>query len=196
MTEQDLIDFEDGIVELFNAGKLPYPIHFSGGNETQLIEIFKDIEPEDWVFSTWRSHYHALLKGMPPSVLREKIIAGQSMHIMDRNLGFFSSSIVGGTCSIAAGVAFSIKRRYRTNHVWIFIGDAALDEGSSYEAIRYVDSLNLPCTFIVEDNGLSVDTPKLSRFAKDFVWPACVVRYPYDRVWPHCQTGKFVKEYM
>ena len=40
MTKSELISFEDHIVDLFEAGKLPYPIHFSGGNEDQLIEIF------------------------------------------------------------------------------------------------------------------------------------------------------------
>ena len=39
-------------------GKSENSIHLSNGNEKQLIEIFKKIGVGDWVFSTWRSHYH------------------------------------------------------------------------------------------------------------------------------------------
>ena len=37
-----------------------------------LIKIFKNIKSDDWVFSTWRNHYHALLKGIPKELLKKK----------------------------------------------------------------------------------------------------------------------------
>ena len=196
MTKADLIAFEAEIAGMFNAGDLSHVVHLSGGNEDCLMKIFKKIKSEDWCFCTWRNHYHALLKGMPPEVLKKKIMAGQSMHIMDSELRFFSSAIVGGCCSIAAGVAWGIKRRGRPERVFCFVGDGALDQGASYEAIRYVDSWNLPCTFIVEDNGLAGDTPTEVRFPKQWRWPSCVVTYKYKRTWPHCNTGKIVPGYM
>ena len=42
-TKENLIDFEKRIVDLFKAGKLPFLVHLSGGNEDELISIFKDI---------------------------------------------------------------------------------------------------------------------------------------------------------
>ena len=33
MDKQELIDFEKEVVMLWEAAKIPYPIHFSGGNE-------------------------------------------------------------------------------------------------------------------------------------------------------------------
>ena len=65
MNEKDLIDFEKGIADSFNNAKIKAPIHLHGNNEKQLIEIFKSIKQSDWVFSSWRSHYHCLLKGVP-----------------------------------------------------------------------------------------------------------------------------------
>ena len=67
-TTESLIDFENLIVKHWEAGKIRGPIHLSNGNEEQLIEIFKRIKTSDWVFSTWRSHYHALLKEVYASV--------------------------------------------------------------------------------------------------------------------------------
>jgi TPP-dependent pyruvate/acetoin dehydrogenase alpha subunit len=201
MNKEQLIAFEEEIAELFNNGKLPYCQHLSGGNEDHLIKIFKDIKPQDWVFSTWRNHYHYLLKGGSPDKLRSMILEGKSMRIMDKELNFFTSAIVGGCCSIAAGVAWSIKKRSGNDHVWCFVGDGAVDQGSFFEASRYVESMDLPCTFIIEDNGLSVETSYIERWGngctlnKLFGGFKCIEKYSYVLNWPHVQTGKFVKEY-
>ena len=64
MNKSDLINFELDIKNLYEKTKIKAPIHLSGNNEEQLIKIFKKIKKNDWVFSSWRSHYHALLHGV------------------------------------------------------------------------------------------------------------------------------------
>jgi len=81
MNKEDLIRFETDIKEEFLQAKIKAPIHLSDGNEDQLIDIFKSIDGNDWVFSTWRNHYHALLHGLDPVWLKEQIIMGRSMSI-------------------------------------------------------------------------------------------------------------------
>ncbi len=49
--EEELIHFENKIVESWETGKIRGPVHLSGGNEKHLIEIFKRISENDWVFS-------------------------------------------------------------------------------------------------------------------------------------------------
>ena len=46
-----LIKFEAEIASLFNSGKILAPVHLSDNNEDQIIEIFKKIKKDDWVFS-------------------------------------------------------------------------------------------------------------------------------------------------
>ena len=65
MQAKELIDFEEEIASAFNNKKIKAPIHLHGNNESQLIKIFESIGPDDWIFSSWRSHYHCLLKGVP-----------------------------------------------------------------------------------------------------------------------------------
>jgi pyruvate dehydrogenase E1 component alpha subunit len=72
ITVEDLIEFENSIIKEWENGKIRGPIHLSNGNEKQLIEVFKRISKKDWVFSTWRSHYHALLKGIPAKWLKKE----------------------------------------------------------------------------------------------------------------------------
>lgn len=201
MSKQDLIDFEKRIADRFDNGEMPYLVHLSGGNEDQLIYIFRDIKEGDYIFSTHRSHYHYLLCGGSPDDLENKILNGKSMFVFDRKLNFFSSSIVAATPSIAAGVAWALKRKGSQKKVWCFIGDGAEEEGHFYEAVSYVQGWNLPCTFIIEDNDRSVSSSKKERRgeAPDFSWPSCVRRYSYVPTYPHGGTGthgwlKFKKE--
>ena len=64
MNKKELIKFELEIKNLYESKKIKAPIHLSGNNEDKLIKIFKKISKNDWVFSSWRSHYHALLHGI------------------------------------------------------------------------------------------------------------------------------------
>ena len=186
MNKQELIAFEEKIADLFEAGKIHSPIHLSGGNEDQLIEIFKEINKGDYIFSTHRSHYHYLLAGGSPEKLEKMILEGNSMTIFDKEINFLTSAIVAGCPTIAAGTAYALKRKGSKNKIWCFVGDGAEDEGHFYEAVRYVDGHDLPCTFVIEDNNRSVETPKSERYGKsEMIWPKCVRRYDYIATYPH-----------
>lgn len=193
ITKEQLISFEKRIASLWNNAEIPFYIHLSGGNEDQLIELFREISSEDYKISTHRSHYHYLLSGGSPDKLENMILDGQSMHIIDRDLNFLSTAIVAGGPGIAAGLAFGLKRQNSNRKVWCFVGDGAEDEGHFYEAVRYVDGHSLPCTFVIEDNDRSVETPKIERYGTSKMqWPSCVRRYFYSPTTPHAGTGTFV----
>ena len=193
-TKEELTEFENKIGNLYLDNKLPFLFHLSGGNEQQLIDIFENINEGDYVISNHRSHYHALLHGIPPDKLEEKILNGQSMFIYDRNRNFFCSSIIGGTPAIAAGIAWALKRKGSSQKVWCFVGDGTEDSGHLYEAIRYVDGWELPCTFVIENNNRSVETSNEERWGKtgDYIWNSkCVLKYYYNITYPHARrTGK------
>lgn len=193
------------------------------------------IQPGDWVFSGHRSHYHYLCAGGDPDELENMIRNGDSMFVFGAvgraslpagapssigglearptidddalQVNFLTSSVLAGTCGIAAGVALAIKQKAETEdsdsqpspltppHVWCFLGDGAEDEGHFYEAVRFVEGFNLPCTFIVEDNNRSVDTDVTTRrgtvVVNQTIWSnfSCVKRYHYVPTYPHAGSG-------
>ncbi len=183
LTMQELVSFEEEIKELYLAGKIHSPVHLSKNNEQQLIEIFKEIKPDDWVFSTWRSHYHALLKGIPADWLRQEILANRSISINNAEYKFFSSAIAGGILPIALGVAMALKRKGCSTHVWCFVGDMTSQMGVFHEVTKYAGGHALPITFLVEDNGLSVNTPTKEVWGKEGL--PDIRRYEYERGYPH-----------
>jgi pyruvate dehydrogenase E1 component alpha subunit len=191
-TKQDLIDFERKMADFWEVGKVRGPIHLSGGNEDQLIEIGKRIKSSDWVFSTWRSHYHALIKGVCPVWLEEEILAGRSITIVSKEDKFYSSAIVGAIIPIAVGVAMANKRDGNDDIVWCFIGDMAFETGGFMENYKYAKNFDLPIRFVVEDNGVSTNTPTVETWKVKSEVPNDVIWYEYDKVWPHYGTGKWV----
>ena len=191
MNKQGLNNFEEEIKNIFLEGKIRAPIHLSRGNEDELIDIFKEIKPEDWVFSTHRNHYHALLHGIDKDWLKSEILAGRSMHINNKEHRFFTSSMVSGCLPIALGVAMAIKRNRANRHVWVFVGDMAAETGVFHECTKYAARHNLPITFIVEDNGLSTNTPTQQVWGIEKGEPH-IIRYKYKRFFPHINAGKWV----
>ena len=128
MKKKDLLKFEEKIKIIYESGKIKAPIHLSGNNEEPLIKIFKKIKKNDWVLSTWRNHYHALLKGIPEKWLEKEIVNGRSMGINNLKYKFYSSAIVGGIIPIALGIAKGLKLKKKKNIVWAFIGDMTFEK--------------------------------------------------------------------
>jgi TPP-dependent pyruvate/acetoin dehydrogenase alpha subunit len=160
VTVEELIKFESQIGNLFNNKQIKAPIHLYSGNEEKMIEIFKSINViNDWVCCTWRNHYQAILKGIPMRFLQDEIIKGKSMVMTLPEYKFICSSIVGGIPSIATGIALGNKLEGLDNHVWCWVGDMSSETGAFHESYKYARNHNLPITFIVESNGLSVLTP-------------------------------------
>ena len=187
-----LIDFETEIKEIYEDGKITGPIHLSGGNEDELIKIFKDVDKDDWVFSSWRNHYHALLHGIPRDKLMNLIIRGKSMSVYSKEPKFYSSSIVGGIIPIALGVAQSIKMKGEENKVWCFVGDMTFESGIFHESYKYAKNFDLPLQFVVEDNNLSTNTPVDETWGGKQEVPSDIIYYKYKSDYPHHGTGNWV----
>lgn len=196
LTAEDLIAFEKDIAAEFEAGQIKAPVHLAGGNEQELIDIFKGIRPNDWILCSWRSHYHALLKGVPRDQLKRAIMEGRSIALCFPEYKMLSSAIVGGICPIATGLGWAIKERGSDDTVHCFIGDMTATTGIYAECVRYCRRHELPVKFYCEDNRMSVSTNtqeswglKGDRHQSKFE----EINYRYDLTWPHVGIGKFVR---
>lgn len=200
LTKKDLIFFEEDIAASFNEKFIHAPIHLYSGNEDEMLKVFQDIKPKDWILCSWRSHYQCLLKGVPPSVVKKEILKGKSISLSFPKYNIFSSAIVGGVLPIAVGIAFDIKRRAGKNKVYCFVGDMTSETGIMHECFKYSFRNHLPIKFIIEDNNKSVctDTRKTwntsdlffeneyKRLGPDNPY---IYYYKYVSKWPHAGSG-------
>ena len=196
MDATELVEFEKDIADSFNSAKIKAPIHLHGNNENQLIEIFKTITHDDWVFSSWRSHYHCLLKGVPTEKLREDILNGKSITLIYPEYKIYTSAIVGGIIPIALGTAYALKREGSQDIVNLFMGGMTSETGTAHEAHKYATAFDLPIRFIIEINHKSVCTDTLKTWNMQYyslIGKPKVIHYEYELPWPHAGAGKRVQ---
>ena len=193
LTKEQLVDFETDIANCFNNAMIKAPVHLYDGNEEQMINIFKNVEPEDWIFCSWRSHYQCLLKGVPQEQLKQDILDGKSITLCYPEYNVYSSAIVTGNIPIATGVALDIKRKGGTNHVWCFVGDMTSETGTFFENWKYAVTHDLPITYVIENNGKSVCTETHKVWNTDELYFAKetrkIIYYEYQTKYPHAGAG-------
>ena len=195
----DLISFENDIAKSFNQGLIRAPVHLYAGNEKEMIKIFDNINQDDWVLCSWRSHYQCLLKGVCPKTLKKDILQGRSISLCYKKHNIFSSAIVTGVIPIAVGIACDIKRKKGNNKVYCFLGDMTSESGMAHECIKYSKNQSLPIHFIIEDNGKSVCTDTRKTWGSKTLTYENVkdeyityYRYELDK-YPHAGSGKRIQ---
>ena len=198
MNKKELIKFEEEIADLFNLGKIKAPVHLYHGNEEKIINVFKKIKSDDWVFCSWRSHYQCLLKGVPKKLIKDEIVSGKSISLCFPKYNIYSSALVGGSIPIAVGLAVSLKRNNSTARVYCFMGDMTSETGIAYECIKYSRNFKLPIHFIIEDNEKSVCTEtrkawNLKKLSYEGISDEYITYYHYKLKYPHAGAGKRVQ---
>ena len=198
MDKEDLIKFEEEIAELFNGANISAPVHLSYGNEDQIIDVFKKVRPQDWVFCSWRSHYQCLLKGVPTEEIKNEILAGRSISLCFPDYQIYSSALVGGSLPVAVGTAIAIKRKDEDSKVYCFMGDMTSETGIAHECIKYSRNHQLPIHFIIEDNSKSVctdtrETWNVSSLSYEEKHDSNITYYHYETKYPHAGAGTRVQ---
>ena len=141
------------------------PIHLAIGQEAIAVGVSKWLRSTDAIFGNHRSHAHFLASGAPLKSLFSEILGrasgasggkGGSMHLKYPNNGLIGTMpIVAGTIPIAVGAALSKRRSNLSDIAVIYFGDGAAEEGVFHESLNLARILNLPITFICENNVFS-----------------------------------------
>ena len=160
---------EESFVEPILKRDILGPVHLYSGEEAIAVGVCANLNDNDKVFGTHRSHGHFLAKGGSLSKLVAEVYCrsdgasrgcGGSMHLIDTGKGFFGAvPIVGGTISLALGAALASYIKNDGSIAVAFFGDGAAGEGVLYESINFASVLKLPIIFICENNFYSTHMP-------------------------------------
>ncbi|MFW7379550.1 MAG: pyruvate dehydrogenase (acetyl-transferring) E1 component subunit alpha [Oligoflexus sp.] len=160
--------FEERCAELYSAGHIRGFLHLYIGEEAVAVGILSSINAEDAVFTTYREHGHALIKGVPARQVMAEMFGkvtgasrgrGGSMHIFDREHRFYGgNAIVAGALPMAVGLALA-ENWNRQNHIVLcFFGEGAMAEGEFHEAANLASLWKLPILFVCENNLYAMGT--------------------------------------
>jgi len=161
--------FEDALLALQQAGKVPGLAQLCQGQEASVVGSVYPLRPTDWMLATYRGHGHAIAKGTSLWPLMAEMLGkatgcckgkGGPMHLTDmavRNPGIHP--VVGAHLPIAVGIGMSCRRLEPGSVCLVDFGDGAAQCGTFHESLNLASLWKLPVIFVCENNHYAVSVP-------------------------------------
>lgn len=160
--------FEERCAEMYALQKIGGFCHLGIGQEASAVGAVSVLEPDDFIYCSYREHVHALAKGADPGRVMAELFGreggvsrgkGGSMHLFDVSKGLMGGhGIVGGHVPLALGTAFATKYLEKPQVTLCFFGEAAVNIGAFHEAMNMAALWKLPVVFICENNRYGMGT--------------------------------------
>jgi len=160
--------FEERAARSYTQALIGGYCHLNLGEEAAIAGLLKELNYDDYLFTNYREHGYALLKGIDAKRLMAELYGrvdgvskgwGGSMHMFDlehRLLGGYG--IVGGQLPLATGAALAIDYRGSREIVMCTMGDGTTNIGAFHESLNIAALWKLPIVFVIINNGLGMGT--------------------------------------
>ncbi len=160
--------FEEKAEEMYTRAKIGGYCHLNIGEEATVAGTIAALQPEDYVFASYRDHGIALARGSNPGAVmaelfgREDGVAhgrGGSMHLLDVPRRFMGGyGIVTGQLPLAVGAAMAVDYRGGHEAVLCMMGDGAVNLGAFHESLNLAAVYHLPVVFVAVNNQYGMGT--------------------------------------
>jgi pyruvate dehydrogenase E1 component alpha subunit len=160
--------FEERAARAYTEALVGGYCHLNLGEEAAVVGLMAALEPTDYLFTNYREHGYALMRGIDPSRVMAELYGrvdgvskgwGGSMHMFDvthRLLGGYG--IVGGQLPLATGAALAVDYNKTGDVVMCTLGDGTAAIGAFHESLNIAALWNLPIVFVIINNGLGMGT--------------------------------------
>lgn len=160
--------FEERTMQAYQQAKIGGFCHIYIGQEATAVGSISASNNDDPIVTAYRDHGHALARGMDPNACMAEMYGkvtgcakgkGGSMHMFDKpNAMFGGHAIVGGQNPLGCGLGWAIQYNSEAKVALCYMGDGALNQGATHEAMNLAAVYNLPLIFVLENNGYSMGT--------------------------------------
>jgi len=185
--------FEEKTAEMYQAAKIGGFCHLNIGEEATIVGTISALRPEDYVYSTYREHGHAIAKGIDPTAVMAELFGketgtshgrGGSMHLFSQAHRFYGGyAIVGQALPIACGSAYAINYEEKDEVVMSIFGDGATNIGAFHESLNVAKLWHLPIVFVCVNNLYGMGTSVSRASAVTEIWKkACAYDMTGERV--------------
>jgi dihydrolipoamide dehydrogenase len=161
--------FEERTQEQYTKAKIGGYCHLNIGEEATVVGSFAAFKPNDYVFTSYREHGHAIARGIDPRAVMAELFGketgtshgrGGSMHMYGADLRFMGGyGIVGGHLPLAAGGGWAVKYRKQKDVVICIFGDGATNIGAFHESLNISKVFQLPVVWYCVNNRYGMGTP-------------------------------------
>lgn len=190
-------EFELRASEMYARAKIGGYCHLNLGEEATVVGLMAALEERDYLFTTYRDHGYAIVRGMDPGAVMAELFGkstgvvggrGGSMHMFDQKVRMMGGyGIVGGQIPPATGAAFAIDYRSKAGKnaeaVMCLMGDATTNIGAFHESLNLAGLWKLPIVYVIVNNRLGMGTPvELASAEPDLYKRGSAYRIPGVRV--------------
>ena len=168
-------------------------LHLYNGQEAIAVGCCSLMGKHDHVITAYRDHGHAIAVGMDTKALMAELYGkvtgcskgkGGSMHFFSPERNYWGGhGIVGGQIPLGVGLAYGVKYKGHKGSAMAFMGDGAVNQGAVHEAYNLAALWNLPCIFVIENNGYSMGTSQARSSAGELAKRA----EGYGMAWGVCE---------
>jgi pyruvate dehydrogenase E1 component alpha subunit len=160
--------FEERAARAYTEALVGGYCHLNLGEEAAVVGLMAALEPTDYLFTNYREHGYALMRGIDPKKVMAELYGrvdgvskgwGGSMHMFDithRLLGGYG--IVGGQLPLATGAALAIDYKGQDDVVMCTLGDGTTAIGAFHESLNIAALWHLPIVFVIINNQLGMGT--------------------------------------
>jgi len=160
---------DERMVAMQRQGRIGFYIG-SIGEEATVLGSAAGMQPQDWLFPSYREHGAALLRGMPLSVFICDLLgnAGDAMlghqmpcHEAWRPANFASiSSPIATQIPQAVGAAWAarIQRHDMVSLAWF--GEGATSANDFHSGMNFAGVRKVPCVLVCRNNGWAISVPR------------------------------------
>jgi len=185
--------FEEAAAEMYTRAKIGGYLHLNIGEEATVVGAIDVLQPQDYIFSNYREHGHAIARGVDPKRVMAELFGketgvskgrGGSMHIFDIAQHFMGGyAIVGGAMPLAIGVGVAIQYRSSDAVVVSIFGEGATNIGAFNESANLAQLWRLPVVFLCVNNLYAMGKRVDEDSAVTEVWrKACAYDMAAERV--------------
>ena len=161
--------FEERAQEQYTKAKIGGYCHLNIGEEATVVGGILALKPNDWIFTSYREHGHAIARGVDPKSVMAELFGketgtshgrGGSMHLVDYSRRFMGGyGIVGGHLPLAVGGAWAVRYRKQPDVVFCMFGDGATNIGAFHESLNMSKVFDLPVVWFCVNNRYGMGTP-------------------------------------
>jgi pyruvate dehydrogenase E1 component alpha subunit len=161
--------FEERTQEQYTKAKIGGYCHLNIGEEATVVGGILALKKNDYVFTSYREHGHAIARGVDPKAVMAELFGketgtshgrGGSMHLVDYSRRFMGGyGIVGGHLPLAVGGGWAIKYREEKDVVFCMFGDGATNIGAFHESLNMAKVFKLPVVWFCVNNRYGMGTP-------------------------------------
>ena len=161
--------FEERTQEQYTKAKIGGYCHLNIGEEATVVGGILALKANDWIFTSYREHGHAIARGVDPKAVMAELFGketgtshgrGGSMHLVDYKLRFMGGyGIVGGHLPLAVGGAWAVKYQKQNDVVFCMFGDGATNIGAFHESLNMAKVFDLPVVWFCVNNRYGMGTP-------------------------------------